>query len=62
MMPDEFTDEEMGIIEETLKDYISGLEVDIRSADSLSFGTTQELFRKKAVIEGLIERMAKRVA
>jgi hypothetical protein len=62
MMQDEFTDEEMGIIRETLEEYISGLEAEIRGADTLSFGTTQELFHKKAVVEKLIERIPRRVA
>jgi hypothetical protein len=57
MIHEEFTDEEIGILRETLKDYVSGLEAEIRGADNLSFGTTQKLFHKKAVVEGLMERM-----
>jgi hypothetical protein len=59
MVQKEFTDEEIAIIRETLKDYISGLEAEIRGADNLSFGTAQKLFHKKTVVEGLMERMVR---
>jgi hypothetical protein len=62
MIREEFTNEEMGIIRETLEDYVSGLSAEIYGADSLSFGTTQELLHKKAVMEDLIERIDTRAA
>ncbi len=61
MINEELTDEEIGIIRESLEDYISGLTAEIYG-DSRSFTTTQELLHKKAVIEDLIERIETRVA
>ncbi len=61
MISEELTAEEIGIIRETLEDYVSGLTAEIYGG-SRSFGTTEELLHKKSVIEDLIERIETRVA
>ncbi len=62
MTPEQFTDEEISIVKETLEDYVSGITAEISGATRLSVGTAQELMHKKALIENLIERIETRAA
>lgn len=62
MIQAEFSDEEAGIMEEALRNYLSELNREIFTTDSLSFKNAEELTEKKSMVADLVGKMGRKAA